>query len=484
MLDTLLSRLHSYTDNIAAVIDDVSFTYGDVQDNVSSFANQLNEGEYRIGLLAHREITYYAGVLCCLVTQRTFVPLGVKLPLDRLASIIEQAELDCVLYSPTYEDMAKKLSIRLPNIKFRCCVPSNIESSKRDTGTIPHCQKSQNLAYILFTSGSTGTPKGVPISRSNVNAYLDFMVEYCELQPSDKCSQIFDPTFDLSIHDILVTWLSGACLVVCPESQLFAPGKFAKDNEITSWFSVPSTAAIMAKLGQLKTNSLPYLKLALFCGEALPSDLAKKFQQAAPNAKMVNVYGPTEATIACSYHEINIEQLGSTLVPIGKPFPHMRFSISHENELLISGPQVFEGYLNAPDKSRSAILTQDDVRWYRSGDEVSVTTDSNFLYQARLDDQVKLQGYRIELAEINSRISAYLDNPMVYCLATPKQVPTQITAFICGTADKELESRLFNMLKEALPSYMIPKRIIWLESVPLNNSGKLDKNALHSILEQ
>lgn len=484
MQDILINRFNIHSENNAIATEYASYSYK----QLITYAwnkNRLLDQEYKnVGILAYREVEYYGCVLLCTITNRTFTPLGVKLPEERLKLIISEAKIQCVVYSKKYEKLALTLSSELPDVNFICISP--IESDFSDD-TAPRSNVHSNIdgnAYIIFTSGSTGKPKGVPISRVSLNDYLSFMVEYCQLNVKDRCSQLFEPTFDLSIHDIFVTWLSGACLYVVPESQLLAPAKFVKDKLLTSWFSVPTTAAIMAKLGLLKPNSYPTLRLAIFCGEALSSELAKQFQLAAPNARIINVYGPTETTIACSCYEIKMDSIESAIVPIGKPFPKIRFSMSEIGELLIGGSQVFQGYIGNSLAQETYFFTDENgYRWYRSGDLVYIDDQMVYHYIARIDDQVKIQGHRIELEEISCLIRKKIQHPLVFCIATPKGSPSVINAFIVGSPDHVSEDEILNYLLQHLPNYMIPKKFFWLQSLPMNTSGKVDKKALHKIAE-
>ncbi|MCF2909713.1 AMP-binding protein [Pseudoalteromonas sp. DL2-H2.2] len=476
-----IAKTHSHLP--AIFCEGNSLSYSVLLESSQTLSSEVYEKSNKIGILCYRDSGFYSSVFYCFLNRKTFVPLGVKFPLARLVSIIEQSELTTVIYTERYSELAQVLSQHFQSIEFIC-----FESLSAKPLASPPASKKQGddnyVAYVLFTSGSTGQPKGVPISKDNLSSYLNYMVTLLELDKSDKVSQIFDPTFDLSIHDILITWLSGACLYSLPESALFAPGKFIKEHELTVWFSVPATAAIMAKLGMLKKSAYPTLKWSLFCGEALPVAIAEQFQQAASNATLLNLYGPTEATIACSFHEFKLGQdYTKNYVPIGKPFSHMNFDIDQNGELLINGPQVFDGYLSNPERTQKSLFLKHNQTFYRSGDAVALNEQGEYEYLSRLDDQVKIQGYRIELSEIDSLTKKLLNNPLVVSLATPKQAPTYIALFICDNADTEVETNLVEQLSRFLPNYMLPKRVVWLDSMPLNSNGKIDKLFLHTLLE-
>lgn len=481
--EQLNNSIVSYANLPALFVDNKFITYKKLANYAKNInTSAISEAE-QIGILSYRDTHYYSAVLACALDSRTFIPLGVKLPIARLISIMEQSNLQYVLFSTKYLSISQQLKKALPDIVFLCL--DDIANTGTASTKPLQARSLSNIAYILFTSGSTGAPKGVPISVANLGSYLDTMCESLPLSNTDKVSQVFDPTFDLSMHDIFVTWLQGACLYVVPEAAMFSPGKFIKQHGLTVWFSVPSTASIMAKLGMLKNDAYPSLRVSQFCGEALPRTLAAQWQKAAPNSQIINLYGPTEATIACSRYVFDCnDSSGSNFIPLGKALKYMDFKIDPQGELLISGPQVFSGYLNDSIKTQQCLLTTNNITYYRSGDLVKCDDKGIFHYISRVDDQVKIQGYRVELSEVNTLAQDFLSNPLVHTIATPRQQPQSLTLFICNPADKEVEQTLIDYLKQQLPLYMVPKKIIWIDSMPLNSNGKIDKSALHTMMEK
>ena len=225
--------------------------------------------------------------------------------------------------------------------------------------------KPDDNAYILFTSGSTGVPKAVPINNRNVLRYLRSASELSEIGPDDRNIQLVDLTFDLSVHDMFITWLNGACLYSVPENGSLLSVRFVQENEVTCWLSVPSTAALLKQSGELTESSMPSLRKTFFCGEALPSTVAETWAAAAPHSSIINIYGPTEATVAFSAFKCADWSIIPPVVPLGFPLPEQAMGLfspeghrvhAGAGEICLSGSQVMSGYLNAPDVTATRIF--------------------------------------------------------------------------------------------------------------------------------
>jgi amino acid adenylation domain-containing protein len=359
--------------------------------------------------------------------------------------------------------------------------------------------RSDDPAYLLFTSGSTGVPKGVAVSHANARAFLDAVAERYDFSADDRFSQTFNLTFDLSVFDMFAAWDCGAC-VCCPsDKSLLNPAEFIRSSEITVWFSVPSIALFMRRLRVLKPDSFPKLRWSLFCGEALPAAVAREWSEAAPSSIVENLYGPTEATIACTGYRWDSRrspdepELG--LVPIGHPLGAMSTLVVRDDlreaqpgqagELLLSGPQVVEGYWNDEEATSRAFVSIDGRRYYRTGDRVRrPTADGPLRYMGRFDNQIKVLGYRVELGEVEAAIRDETGVDAVVAVGWP---PSQsgasgIAAFV---ADERVDpAALIAALARRLPDYMIPREVRLLPDLPVNANGKWDRGALIRLLDE
>jgi amino acid adenylation domain-containing protein len=353
-----------------------------------------------------------------------------------------------------------------------------------------------SFAYILFTSGSTGTPKGIGITPANVAAYLDHAVEAFAVRPGDRASQMFELTFDLSVHDMFVTWLGGGTLCVPPANAVMAPARFIIDERITHWFSVPSTAAILAKFRMLRDGVFPTLRQSLFCGEALPAALATQWCKSAPNSTVLNLYGPTEATIAITAHPWTLESVTpSDVVPIGSPFPTQRVRVvldgveaapGQSGELCLCGTQVSPGYLSDPQKTQASFVrfADSDETWYRTGDLVRLGPDGVIHYLGRLDSQIQLHGHRVELGEVEGAMRKVTAGRTCAVIPWPPGGATveSIVACVEGAGTPDDAAALRAAVAHLLPDYMVPSRMVFVAIMPLNSNGKIDRKALPPLI--
>jgi amino acid adenylation domain-containing protein len=467
-------------------------------------------------VFAYRSQTAYAAVLGTLMAGHGYVPLNRTFPVDRTRLMLERSlcrsivvdagsepQLDALLSGietpllvvcPERSDVGQ-LATKFPPHRF----VGATDLSDADEWRPMHVS-TDSIAYLLFTSGSTGQPKGVMVSHANVLHYVDYVTKRYNFSSSDRMSQTFDLTFDLSAHDMFVAWHNGAC-VCCPtQKQAIKPGAFIRDARLTVWFSVPSTALFMRRLGVLKAGMYPGVRLSLFCGEALTADLVREWALAAPNSAIENIYGPTELTIACTAYRWDATnspaECGQGLVPIGEPFDDMEALIVNEElrevepgaagELLMTGPQLCLGYWRDAEKTRRAFVTPPDRAgtYYRTGDRVQRRgPGSPLLYLGRLDSQIKVLGHRVELGEVESAVREASGLDGVVALGWPMTPSGADAIEVFLQMDNFDTKELAEKLKARLPVYMVPRNIRVLRQFPLNANGKFDRKALQMILE-
>jgi amino acid adenylation domain-containing protein len=345
----------------------------------------------------------------------------------------------------------------------------------------------RDLAYILFTSGSTGEPKGVPITNANVFAYLQTAVELSEIGPNDRTIQLVEVTFDLSVHDMFLTWLHGACLYSVPENASLMATRFVEEHGITGWMSVPSTAGISKQSGALGSADLSSLRFTFFCGEPLTRGVAEAWSSAAPHSRIYNVYGPTEATVAFSWFRFDRPATDIPhIVPLGQANHGQELGLftpegcrAAEGEICMSGSQVMRGYWKAPEITASRFFQAEGRRWYRTGDIGRHDPALGYLFAGRIDQQVKIRGFRVELQEIETIVRRVSGRDIVAVVPWPVATDVGATGCVAFVAGKPMDADELRLAcASILPDYMVPQRFVFEESLPLNSNGKIDYGAL------
>ncbi|WP_433544356.1 AMP-binding protein (plasmid) [Streptomyces sp. CA-294286] len=468
----------------------------------------------RVGLLAGRRPAAYAGYLAVQRLGATVVPLNTAWPEARNASVARLAGLDLVLTDGP--EGSHGLPVPLLDLADAVGGSADGTASPGEMGGPGGPGEPGEPAYILFTSGSTGAPKGVPILQGNVAPYLAHVIDRYEVGPGSRLSQTFDLTFDVSVFDMFAAWGGGATLVVPSRDEILAPVRFVNERDLTHWCSVPSVISFARRLRALRHSAMPGLRHSLFAGEPLTLQQAQAWQAAAPSSRLENFYGPTELTITCSEFALDTDMgnwsaTANGTVPIGHVYPHLEHRVldaagrpTEEGELCVRGPQRFPGYLDpADDVGRfwdldgdcpavpacaprgPAVRPSDGIparMWYRTGDRVRPVGRDGLLHLGRLDHQVKVDGYRVELGEIESALRDQPDVHDAVVLALPTTHGGTELHAVC-TGDDPDPDPLLDALRERLPAYMVPSFLHVRPELPLNGNGKTDRAALAALLQ-
>jgi amino acid adenylation domain-containing protein len=517
-----LASAEIFPDRPALVVGGQTMTFATLRDRAASIAasaarHSTAGGPTLTAVLAHRSPTAFVGVLGALLRGHGYVPLHPEFPPGRTRAMLERSgcteivvearfvpllatvlsgwSTPMVVIVPDTDD-AGSVQASLPS--HRVLVEHDLEGAEAWEPVPPDPGA---IAYLLFTSGSTGVPKGVMVTHANAVHFVGTAVDRYGVSEQDRFSQTFDLTFDLSVFDMFVAWERGAC-VCCPSPKsLIAPARYIDEARLTVWFSVPSLAGVMTGLGLLKPDSFPSLRWSLFCGEALPASVAAAWAAAAPSSTVENLYGPTEVTIACtSYRWDPVRspdkcELG--VVPIGAALPGLSALVADESlrevgpgdtgELLMAGPQVSAGYWNDPEKTAASFVVPPGhtAVHYRTGDRVRRPHPAEPLrYLGRLDDQIKVQGHRVELGEVEAAVRDVSGSADVVAVGWPATASGfgGIVAFIAGNGVDVAAVR--SGVAERLPRYMVPREIRLVAALPRNANGKRDRKALTLMLDE
>lgn len=494
LTERFLRGLELSPDRPAVRVGSDTVTYREMHDTALRWAGSLvADGSPRaVGVLAGKSTTAYIGLLAVLYAGATVVPLQPKFPAALLRRMIKLAGVDTLIADE--RGLAALPEITDGGTTLRVLDTDGFADRFSTIPVAPHPEFSapvrvtpSDRAYILFTSGSTGVPKGAQLTHGGFAHYFDLLDRRCDFGPDDVFSQTFDLNFDCGIHDVFSAWGAGATVqAVPPSAYRDLPGFFA-EHGVTVWYSTPSAIWMAREMGGLEKGALAGLRWSFFAGEALRCQDAADWQAAAPGANVENLYGPTEFTINITWHRWSGEESQQRgvngTVPIGKVHEGHEFRLvteqgeesSVEGELWVTGPQMATGYLDpADEEGRFADL--DGRRWYRMGDRVRANPDGELTYIGRLDSQVKVHGWRVELAEVDHVVREINGVGNAVTVTRPAAHGTELVVFYTG--DEVPESTLAEGVRAVLPDSIVPRRYLHLDGFPLNSNRKVDRLAL------
>lgn len=479
-----------FPDNKALFVNNEYYTYQTLWQLVLEIHRQLSpEKKYqRIGIYCSDDVMTYAAVLAVNLYGAAYVPLNSKFPVSKNKKITEQCQLQLIITSVDNVDVRElegdTVILLIDDVvKDKMLDQSRYLAGQHDIGFYQKVE--QPVSYILFTSGSTGEPKGVPVSHVNANHFFNYYLKNYDLNDQDKFLQVYELTFDVSVFSFFMPLLVGACCYVLPSEgvKFMRTIDYLQKYKISVVSMVPTILRYIEKY--LPEISLPDLRYSFFSGDALYHSLAVKWSKSIPHAVIHNFYGPTETTIVCTRYVFDEQRSAlesvNGIVPLGVAFEGMETIIVdstnapvEKGELCFSGTQVISAYLN--DSNEDRFFVHQQKRYYKTGDIVSTNAFGNFVFHGRSDSQVKINGYRIELSEIENAVSAIVNAKCVALCKVGANNMNQIVVFI---ETKHVDAiRIQETLLASLPEYMIPHQFIAVEKFVLNANGKVDKQHL------
>jgi D-alanine--poly(phosphoribitol) ligase subunit 1 len=486
-----------HADRPALNIAGVQCTYGELRQRVLAIQSLLDTGaadsEKLIGVVGADTLDDYAAILAVLRSGRAFVPLNPQHPPQRNQGIAQQAGLRTLLVSSTGAPPWASADSTLRILH----TPSASAGHDISNASVAP----DDLAYLLFTSGSTATPKGVPITRANLAAFLDALdAGGYSVNLQDRVLQMFDPTFDFSIAAYLAPLSRGACVFMVSSGGAKSAEvyRLLEEERLTVAPLVPSVLSYLRPY--FPDISLPHLRLSMFCGEPLYADVVDAWMRCAPASAIANFYGPTEATVFALVYEWRSarrrqKQLNG-VVSIGRPMGMNRAIVVDEalvpvasgvrGELCIAGPQLTPGYWGDAELNRRAFFERHEggetVRYYRTGDLVMGDSDGDFHFCGRLDYQVKLNGYRVELGEIEHHARLITGGRACIALVCGNRTGELELNLVVET-DSDAPTEILAELRTRVPAYMVPIRVVPVSHLPMNANGKIDRMTLQRLIQ-
>ena len=465
---------------LAVVGVDESLTWNQFMQRVNTLekdfkAKGLDKTGSPVMVYGHKSAQMLVAFYAMMKLEIPYIPLDKFYPKERLQKIAEISASEVVINTTADRiGITNTNEVQITGYEINFIQSTEIKASQ---------EKSYDpLVYIIFTSGSTGEPKGVQISSEAVQSFTRWMSLDFGFSATDVFVNTAVLSFDLSVFEVMTFGKLGATLLLNSKEQTADPNLLIpriEEFKGSIWVSTPSFAMIYARIkNETRLNSVHSF---LFCGEVLPNDLAQKLKTNYPQARVLNTYGPTEATVATTLVEITPEIIEKhKSLPVGTSKRESQLLIE-EGEIIIVGPNVSKGYTNNATLNAEKFITIDGQRAFKTGDHGHLE-DGMLFFSGRNDDLVKLHGYRIELNEISSAI-----NDLDYVLhgetiALKRNGSVKKIVSLVKTANNDVSStQIKEDISNILPPYMLPADIKFVDEIPLNQNGKADKKLLTEI---
>jgi amino acid adenylation domain-containing protein len=485
LLHEWLRRRAAITPEAVAIVEEERVTsfaqlFAQAQSLALRFRTYGIQPRDRIALVLPKSSDAIVAVFASLLAGAIYVPIHPRWPQERIDAVLAECGARLLIEGAG-------ASPRIADLRTGDSLAWQATEQEADPAILPQ-MKAEDTAFILFTSGSTGRPKGVELSHRAVSAFVRWTAREFQIASGDRIACPSPLGFDLSTFDIFNMVLCGATAVLVPDDIVWMPRflvQFVREYRISCWYSVPSILAGMLQAGRMTAHSYPDLRLILFAGEVFPAPALARLQAAVPDALCANLYGPTETNVV-TWCRVPLGFDGSQPLPIGHPCPYAVVRVDSSNgELLAGGDSLMRGYWNRPDETERSLVTLEGIRYYRTGDRVSVTSDGSYQFVGRLDRQVKRRGFRIELGEIESALLTHEDIlEAAVVVVEDGQKGVVIAAFIRLSAPGAVTlADLKAFCGRRLPPYMLPDRIVFLDAIAKGNRGKTDYLALGKIAE-
>lgn len=483
--------------------EEENLTYGQLKafsDHLACYLQKnLGDNKNPVIVYGHKGLYMPVCFLACVKSGRAYCPVDISVPMGRLKDIIEETAASVVL-------AAESLDIQ----DCRVLGPDEIKKIAETAGGEPDPSwyvSGEDVFYIIFTSGSTGKPKGVQITEDCLNHFLAWAVTLGDMNLKDRQLTFLNQapfSFDLSVMDLYLSlYLGGTlwCLEKDIQTDFCVLLKALRQSHANVWVSTPSFANYCLVNPEFSNILMPELELFLFCGETLTNYTAKSLQQRFPGAALVNTYGPTESTVAVTGVVITPEICaGDRTLPVGKPKSGTFLFIldadgnvlpeGKTGEIVITGDSVSPGYYNRPDLTAKAFSVREvngeACRSYKTGD-IGYMQDGQLYYCGRMDLQVKLRGYRIEVEDIENNlirlpgVKNAVVVPHMKNGAADSLTAFVVTDYAVNNSLKEAQAVRKELMK-LLPLYMIPKKFVFTDSIPMTGNGKADREQLMGIV--
>lgn len=506
-------RAAGVPDHTAVISSDGRMTYRELNEEANPIASFLIEQGVKandiVAIYMKRGLKMLASIIGIFKAGGAYLALDVDYPEERIVNILEDSEVKILITEKENLALVDGIKHRLSFLQTTLCLDHNEKSGvtlNRDPGINPGITAStDSLAYIIYTSGTTGKPKGVMIHQLGMLNHIYANVDFLSITSSDVIAQTASPCFDISVWQFLAAPLLGGITFIIDREQIVDPLRLfeiLQEGKITILEVVPSLmSAFLAMIEPQRYKDLDHLRWMIPTGEALSVALAREWYANYPGIKLVNAYGPAEASDDVTLWIIEPDSLENQgTIPVGKPLQNLHIYIMDDHlslcpvklagEICVAGIGVGKGYMKDPEKTAKSFVPNpyieeigddDYSTLYRTGDLGYFTDDGNIEFLGRKDHQVKVRGFRIELEEIENQLldADHVKETVVVAKDGKGGGDKHLCAYVVPDALSSLSvSALREHLTRNLPYYMVPSYFVLLDKIPLTPNGKIDRKAL------
>jgi D-alanine--poly(phosphoribitol) ligase subunit 1 len=496
LLNTIKDFAFTHSDTIAFTSPKNKLSYGELWNQSEQIAAHMLKQHLQAGspilVYGHMEPEMLVSFLGCVKSGHPYIPIDTSIPMDRIEKIIDSSQSKYFINVSNLPIVIESSSIQIASYAEIITIDSIVADVDPENWV-----KEEENFYIIYTSGSTGNPKGVQISANNLQSFVDWMVKDFPINGSLQFLNQAPFSFDLSVMDLYPALASTGSIFAITKEMIAKPKMLfeaLKNSNTQVWTSTPSFVQMCLMDPMFCEELLPELRVFLFCGEILPVTIAEQLLARFPKARIFNTYGPTEATVAVTSVEVIPEILKKyPSLPVGTPKCDTQILLVNEDgvevsdgekgEIIIVGPSVSKGYLGQKELSSKAFFSFNERMAYKTGD-AGYKENGMLFYKGRMDFQIKLHGYRMELEEIEHHISKskYVKLVVVIPVFQNEKIEYLTAAIVAKEHGFEKEYQLTSAIKKELftllPAYMIPRKFSYYHDLPITPNGKIDRKLI------
>lgn len=493
VLEYLEKSAERFPDKKVFADEEHEITYRDFRNTARAVASSLS-CTYKIGrknpvvVLIERDVDSLIGFFGVVYSGNFYVPVDCKMPAKRIELIFQTLHPSAVIATEKTKKVLDKMEFDGLVLDLECLKKAEIQEEALEK--IFQLEIDTDPLYAIFTSGSTGVPKGVLVCHRSVIDLIEHFQETFGLDENIVLGNQAPFDFDVSVKDIYSTLKNGGSMHVLPKVMFSMPGRLIDGlnrHKINTAIWAASVLRIVENLNVFSQMMPQYLKTVMFSGEVMSNKVLNYWRKYLPDVTYINLYGPTEITCNCTYYKVERSFEDQEVLPIGTAFENTEILLLDEErrqevplgetgEICVRGTCLALGYYNEQERTREAFIQNPlNKAWpeliYCTGDLGRYGEDGNLIFVSRKDDQIKHMGHRIELGEVETAINALEFVEAACCIYDERE--EKIVLFY--QAAEECDKKLLRSLNQALPKYMFPNRMEWMEQLPLNKNGKIDR---------